>query len=156
MTSIHFSYFLWHLSTSLCFFYCLIVFIFTHSHPTCTCPYITSNCHHSVSLNLFTPYPLQQIPGIVALSISIWRCSVDSWGTIDFHQRWHLLCALLSHCLNHLAGPSHLNWIRCQTTKWWADLLLLFSHENRSIVKISAARGHFLSLVILFPHFNRY
>lgn len=118
--------------------HCLIEF--THTHTGCT--------HTHTSLPTAIAQPVSHLPssGIVALSISI-RCTVDSWGAIDFHQRWHLLCALPSYCLNHLTGPSHLNWIRCQTLGRWGDPLLLLPHENDSTditatIATSATRSH--------------
>lgn len=105
------------------------------------CSDSTSNSYHSLSspFTLFNKYQgLQPSP-----SLSI-RCTVDSRGGIDFHQRWHLLCALPSHCLNHLTGPSHLNWIRCQTLKWWADPLLFVRHEYEftDIIATAANKNH--------------
>ncbi len=81
---------------------------------------------------------------------------MDSWGGIDFHQRWHLLCALPSHCLNHLTGPSHLNWIRCQTLRRWADpsLLLLCEFEWTDINSYGVkSHSDSCPVVICLSHF---
>lgn len=55
------------------FFNCLIEFIHTCTYHMSMYSHITSNSYHSRSLSLSPPYPLQQISGIVALSISIYQ-----------------------------------------------------------------------------------
>lgn len=53
----------------------------------------------AVSLHLLTPSTSSA--NKANLSISIRWCTADPWGTIDFQQWWHLLCALPSLRLNH-------------------------------------------------------
>lgn len=79
----------------------------------------------SLLLILFSKYR----PSWPSPSLSI-RCIVDSWGSIDFFQRWHLLCPPLSHCLdssftlelNRMSNSQAVSWPITAPPMWiWLD-----------------------------------